>query len=153
MVIRGPGIPEGAKSKVPSTHIDMAPTYLDIAGVHPADLPPFLDGRSLLQEWKDGGVDNKKENRMGERVAREVLNIEYWGLTQEGADSVYETYHQENSYKTLRIVGDTSAWLFSRWCTSNETELYNTIVSKTTDSFCPHPRAKAALTSRLGGSI
>ncbi|KEF60263.1 uncharacterized protein A1O9_05113 [Exophiala aquamarina CBS 119918] len=123
MIIRGPGVPVGARSKVPSTHIDMAPTYLEIAGVRPADLPPFLDGRSLLQEWKNGGIGNKPR----ENIAREVLNVEYWGMTQEGADSVFEIYPQNNSYKTVRIVGDTSAWLFSRWCTSNDTELYNTI--------------------------
>lgn len=130
MIIRGPGVPVGASSKIPSTHIDMAPTYLDIAGVHPADLPPFLDGRSLLGEWKNGDI------KPTEHIAREVLNVEYWGMTQEGADSIYEVYLQENSYKTVRIVGETSAWLFSRWCTSNDTELYNTIVSQT--SSFPH---------------
>lgn len=123
MVIRGPGIPVNAVSKVPSTHIDMAPTYLDIAGVAPENLPEFFDGRSLLHEWKAGGVRGNFPD-----VAREVLNVEYWGFTQEGGDSEFEVYYPENSYKTLRIVGDDTAWLFSRWCTSNETELYNTIV-------------------------
>lgn len=37
-------------------------------------------------------------------------------------------YFLENDYKTMRIVGDSSAWLCSRWYT-NDTELYNTKAS------------------------
>lgn len=138
MVIRGPGIPRGVRSKIPSTHIDMAPTFLDIAKLDAEAHPPFLDGRSLLPEWKAGGSleelarqsDEAGSDAQPRHVAREILNIEYWGPGQEGADSPYVSYGVNNTYKTLRIVGDdatTGSWLFSRWCSSNDTELYNTV--------------------------
>ncbi|KAI0018990.1 arylsulfatase [Xylariomycetidae sp. FL0641] len=124
MIIRGPGVPEGVLSTVPSTHVDMAPTYLDIAGVQPEDFPEFLDGRSLLPELQNGGKE-LSNTWNGSEVAREVLNIEFWGtINQEGGE--YTTTEANNSYKTLRIVDEESSWLFSRWCWNNETELYNT---------------------------
>ncbi|KAH9228660.1 hypothetical protein K456DRAFT_803141 [Colletotrichum gloeosporioides 23] len=33
--------------------------------------------------------------------------------------------YSKNDYKTMRVVGDSSSWMYSRWC-SNDTELYDT---------------------------
>eukprot|EP01079_Euglenida_sp_SAG-EU17-18_P002380 gene2380-3185_t len=41
----GPGIPAGSSLKVMATNVDLAPTYLALAGVSPL---PQLDGRNLL---------------------------------------------------------------------------------------------------------
>lgn len=122
MIIRGPGIPHGKVSKIPSTHIDMAPTYLEMAGVPKADWPSFLDGRSLLKEWQ--GDENANCG-----VAKEILNVEFWGSIDNAAKPDYSHTQWNNSYKTLRIVAEDQAWLFTRWCDSNATELYNTHVS------------------------
>lgn len=127
MIIRGPGVPEGASSKVASTHIDMAPTFLDMAGVSPIDFPAFVDGRSLLPEWT--GMAESDGSWNGSYVAKEVLNIEFWGSIDNGAKPDYGLRQDNNSYKSVRLVSEKSAWLFSRWCTNNDTELYNTMVS------------------------
>lgn len=45
MVMRGPGVPEGARIDALAVNIDLAPTIAAIAGVEP---PDFVDGRSFL---------------------------------------------------------------------------------------------------------
>lgn len=72
MIIRGPGIPRGKTSKIPSTHIDVAPTLLEIAGVPQKNFPVFFDGRSLLKEWQ--GSENANRG-----VSKEIMNVEFWG--------------------------------------------------------------------------
>ncbi|KAF9767010.1 hypothetical protein IL306_000486 [Fusarium sp. DS 682] len=123
MIIRGPGISHGSKSKIPSTHVDMAPTFLEIAGLKKDSkgYPPFLDGRSLVSEWKNPEASHSSE--------KEILNVEFWGTIDNAASPDYSLRSGVYAYKTLRIVSETSAWLFSKWCTNNETELYDTIVS------------------------
>ncbi len=107
-------------SNIPSTHVDIAPTILDIAGVPSEDWPPFFDGRTLLPEWK--GLSASDDG-----ISREVLNIEYWGSAVAPA-SEYTRQIPYNSYKSLRIVSDTQGYLFNRWCFSNQTELYDTTI-------------------------
>ncbi|KAF4460984.1 arylsulfatase precursor, partial [Fusarium albosuccineum] len=126
MIIRGPGIEGGTVSKTPSTHIDLAPTYLDIAGLEASLRPSFLDGRSLINEWI-GSVD--KETNETKRVAKEIINIEFWGTISNGGLPDFEQRSEVYAYKTLRIVGEDSGWLFSRWCEANTTELYNTLLT------------------------
>ncbi|KAJ4295092.1 hypothetical protein N0V90_007101 [Kalmusia sp. IMI 367209] len=117
MIVRGPGVPKGATSKIASTHIDFAPTFLDIAGVPEVDRPQFFDGRSMLGEWKMANSEAAAQN-----VDREIINVEFWGhLGNELKGGTYAN----NSYKTMRIVSEDSAWLYSRWCTG-DTELYDT---------------------------
>lgn len=119
-IVRGPNVPHGETSRLPGTHLDLAPTFLDIACVDQTDLPVFLDGRSLLDDWQS------PQNSTGSGH-QDLINIEFWGYsvvelpTQKGS--------MNNSYKALRVVGEDSAYLFTRWCTG-ETELYNTLVSE-----------------------
>ncbi|KAF4989040.1 hypothetical protein FDECE_14831 [Fusarium decemcellulare] len=123
MIIRGPGIKGGTVSKTPSMHIDLAPTYLDIAGLEASLRPSFLDGRSLINEWT--GSVNKETGEI-KRVAKEIINIEFWGTISNGGLHDFEQRSEVYAYKTLRIVREDSGWLFSRWCEANTTELYNT---------------------------
>jgi len=123
MIIRGPGIPRGKTSKIPSTHIDVAPTLLEIAGVPQKNFPVFFDGRSLLKEWQ--GSENANRG-----VSKEIMNVEFWGSIDNAGRPDFAKRHANNSYKTLRIVGEREGWLFTRWCEGNATELYNTIVSR-----------------------
>ncbi|KAF0323030.1 sulfatase [Colletotrichum asianum] len=122
-VVRGPGVPSGVKSSLPGSHVDLAPTFLEIAGVNPEDFPPFLDGRSLFDQWLQPDSGYKSQNQ---GVGRELLNVEFWGsrIIEAPAASEVGTI-LNNSYKTLRLVGNEFSWLFVKWCT-NEMELYNT---------------------------
>lgn len=52
-IVRGPGVPANKTSEFPSAHLDLAPTFLEIAGVPKENWPTFLDGRSLLTSWKN----------------------------------------------------------------------------------------------------
>ncbi|KAF2247756.1 amidase signature enzyme [Trematosphaeria pertusa] len=70
MVVRGPGIPAGATSKIPSTHIDFALTFLDIAAVAEADHPKLFDGRSLLGEWKNANSEAAAQCRSRDHPCR-----------------------------------------------------------------------------------
>jgi arylsulfatase A-like enzyme len=44
-ILRGPGVPAGARIEAMALNIDLAPTFAEIAGIEP---PDFVDGRSLL---------------------------------------------------------------------------------------------------------
>lgn len=50
MVMRGPGVPQGAEIHALVTNIDFAPTFAEIAGV---PTPDFVDGRSFLPLLED----------------------------------------------------------------------------------------------------
>lgn len=123
--VRGPGIPAGVTSKIPGAHVDLVPTILDIAGVPEEQWPPQLDGRSLLGQWHD--PEASTGDGAGGGNAKETINVEFWGLCIVEAPSGVDlgTPFQNNSYKTLRIVGEDESWLYSHWCTG-ELELYNT---------------------------
>lgn len=66
LYVRGPGIPTNQTIDVITSHTDLAPTFLHIAG---APNRPGLDGKKLPFT-----VDETKESR------REHAAIEYWGV-------------------------------------------------------------------------
>ncbi|TPX15448.1 uncharacterized protein E0L32_004428 [Thyridium curvatum] len=123
--VRGPGIPKNITSKIPGAHLDLGPTFLDIAGVPQDKWPSFFDGQSLLPQWHDPESSTGDGNGGGN--AKETLNVEFWGLCIVEAPNAAElgVPFKKNSYKTLRIVGSDESWLYSYWCTG-EVELYNT---------------------------
>lgn len=146
--VRGPGIPQGLKSSLPSTHVDLAPTFLQIAGLRADQYPSFLDGASLLDQWhhpnQTSGPDHGKGN------ARETLNIEFWGLCTIEAPSIKDIGgpFKNNTYKTVRILSENDSWLFTKWCTG-DIEMYHTSTDQwelrnIADS--KDPRHKRALT-------
>jgi hypothetical protein len=123
LIVRGPGIPAGKTSRIPSAPLDFAPTFLEIAGVKREDFPEIFDGRSLLTDWKN---PNPIVTNGSRDDSYEILNIEFWGLGNlESPFQRAEVDASNNSYKTLRVVGEEHGYLYSRWCT-NETELYDT---------------------------
>ncbi|KAI0137520.1 arylsulfatase [Xylariales sp. AK1849] len=119
--VRGPGVPANVTSSAPSVHLDLAPTFLEIAGLPQEEWPPFLDGRSIVSTWKDPLAPLNSSCATDD--IREILNVEFWGI--QSVESIPLTQYNDNSYKTLRIVGDETSYLYSRWCT-NEAELYDT---------------------------
>lgn len=126
-VVRGPGIPEGVLSSDPSTHIDLAPTFLEIAGLSKSEWPTFLDGRSLLDQWHGEGVKCPAERNDKDSVAAEVINIEFWGGNH--FEGPAWNSNANNSYKTVRIIDQAASWYYAKWCEGPiDTELYNTRV-------------------------
>lgn len=153
-IVRGPNVPVGAKSILPSLHLDLAPTFLEIAGVAEEDYPVFFDGQSLLSQWHNPTVNNATGAGQGNcecmiinsplppspirsglphdiltnvyQLARESMNIEYWGLVGIEAPSGPELggSFYNNTYKTIRVVGDEQNWAYAVWC-NGQTELYN----------------------------
>ncbi|POS75657.1 arylsulfatase [Diaporthe helianthi] len=124
LVVRGPGVKAGQVSRIPSTVTDFAPTFLDITGLGDEDRPPFLDGTSMLQAW-----ENPDDLSIG--IEKEAINVEFWGRafteipTWTGGDGITGLY-RNNTYKTMRIVNEDYAWVYSRWCTG-DTELYDSL--------------------------
>lgn len=124
-IVRGPGVPANKTSNLPGAHLDLAPTFLDIAGLTPENeaYPPFLDGRSLLDNWENPETEPTQCPING--GGHEVINVEYWGRGEEETPWGVIA-HPNNSYKTLRIVRpDGGTYLYSKWCTG-EAELYDT---------------------------
>lgn len=67
-MIRGPGIPRGQTTDVVTAHVDLAPTFLKIAGVEPRD---DFDGSAIPLSPVD--LEEAKEDR------QEHVNVEFWG--------------------------------------------------------------------------
>lgn len=127
--VRGPGVPAGRTSNVPGLHLDLAPTFLDIAGLDESEWPVFFDGRSLLPQWRSPGRGNGEGGGQGN--GKESVGIEYWGRAGIEAPSAgaLGSPFLSNSYKTVRVLGEDQGWLYTKWCTG-EVELYNTTADR-----------------------
>ncbi|KAL5588473.1 hypothetical protein FOBRF1_015001 [Fusarium oxysporum] len=114
LFIRGPGVSSGSIENAVTTHIDLAPTILRLAG---ADLRSDFDGTPIP-------VLPTQENKRHEHVA-----VEYWGgAIAEGEiggfDGKGQIFAQNNTYKGVRIVHEDYNLYYSAWC-NNEHELYD----------------------------
>ncbi|OQD78142.1 hypothetical protein PENDEC_c001G01799 [Penicillium decumbens] len=118
LVVRGPGIPENQTFDVVTSHTDLAPTFLSIAGT----TREGLDGKAIPTTLQASKADEKKEH----------VAIEYWGLAvPEGIygyasdkDNQVGNSYQNNTYKGVRLISDDYSLYYSVWCT-NELEFYN----------------------------
>lgn len=128
--VRGPGIAEGAVEHSVTTHIDVVPTLFDLAGI---PLRRDFDGTPMPVLSEEG-------------IRHEHVAVEYWGRAiLEGNMSsigrILSTYYASltmlvsdqqaivpnNTYKSVRILGDGYNLYYSVWCT-NEHELYDMTV-------------------------
>ncbi|KAI9002079.1 alkaline-phosphatase-like protein [Hyaloraphidium curvatum] len=109
MLVRGPGVPKNHVSKDVTTHTDIAPTLLKLAGI---PLPDHFDGAPmpLHGEAKDG-----------EKL--EAFGVEYWiGLLDEEASSTVN----DNNYKSVRYISKSGRnYLYTVRCEGHERELYD----------------------------
>ena len=117
-LLRGPGIPKGGQVSSVTTHIDLAPTIMKIAGLAHRD---DFDGVSIPL--------NEQEMQEDELTRHEHVTVEYWGFAAgegrhgagpDGSPGLI----QNNTYKALRIVSEEYSLYYSVWCT-NEHELYD----------------------------
>lgn len=118
LIVRGPGVPAGEVAEIVTTHIDLAPTLLELAG---APSRADFDGDAIPL--------NKHDLKEAETSRHEHVTVEYWGFAAfEGEFFEGDRVLGNNTYKALRIVGKTYNFYYSVWCT-NEHELYDLNVS------------------------
>ncbi|KAH7305765.1 alkaline-phosphatase-like protein [Stachybotrys elegans] len=119
MVIRGPGIEAGSTRSNPSSHSDLAPTIMQLAGNDISD--KAFDGSPMDLGLPDD--DNYRAPGRSEHVA-----VEFWGSAI--GESIYakkfggNRVYPNNTYKGLRIEADDYAFYYSVWC-NNAKELYD----------------------------
>lgn len=110
LIVRGPGIAKGHSLDLVSSHTDIAPTILHLAG----ETRQNFDGFPIPLT---GTFDSKTR---GEHV-----NVEFWGKgLPEGKYGVEIRDYPNNTYKALRIIGDGYSLYYSVWCTG-EREYYD----------------------------
>ncbi|KID82851.1 arylsulfatase precursor [Metarhizium guizhouense ARSEF 977] len=113
-IIRGPGIAAGKEVSFPTSHTDIVPTLFKLAGI---PLHEDFDGVPIAVTPED----QRRQVRKNEHV-----NIEYWGrgyLEGEVFGNLRGAF-SNNTYKTLRLVGDKHDFMYGVWCT-NEHQLYD----------------------------
>jgi N-acetylglucosamine-6-sulfatase len=140
MVIRGPGVPAGARIDAMALNIDLAPTFADMAGIQ---TPDFVDGRSFLPLLADPG----QPWRQSFLVERRQLEVQYIELAEQ--HGINRDQLDRHAYvEGLR----TPEWAYIEYGTG-ERELYNVLddpyqldnAIERTD-----PSLKRALAARLG---
>ncbi|RYN53297.1 Arylsulfatase [Alternaria tenuissima] len=110
--IRGPGIAKGAVQTIPSSHTDIVPTLFHLAGIP-------------LREDFDGEPIPVTEELLARNEKSEHINIEFWGnYLVEGNTFFGQSSLLNNTYKTVRVVGEEYDLAYTVWCT-NEHELYD----------------------------
>lgn len=85
LIVRGPDVPKRKVFQHLLGHIDLIPTFLELAG---ADIPHFVDGKSFAPLLKDPAAHDQKqwqpailiENWEGKSVYENSLDVEYKAL-------------------------------------------------------------------------
>jgi N-acetylglucosamine-6-sulfatase len=130
LVITGPGVPAGRETSAITSSIDLAPTFLAIAGTQPTDKPdgvsllPLLRGKSPPADWQRAALV--------EHRARSVQS--------QGPDKQPVQAGRPPSYEAMR----TDRWLYVEYVTG-EREYYDL----TSDPFEMHNIAGRLGTERL----
>jgi N-acetylglucosamine-6-sulfatase len=113
--IRGPGIPKNTTQHVPSSHTDIVPTLFHLAGIP-------------LREDFDGEPIPVTKAMLAHNTKSEHVNIEYWGAYPFEGNIFYgQSVLPDNTYKTVRVIGEKYNLAYTVWCT-NEHELYDMTV-------------------------
>ena len=136
MAIRGPGIAKGMVTDVVTSHTDLAPTFLSLAGGKLRDdfdgvaMPLFAtddDDRTAYADHEDELTDKKRRHKVTETKKKEQrqehVNVESWGIIM--SEGRYGSHlYLNHTYKALRIIGEEYNLLYTVWC-SGEHELYD----------------------------
>jgi N-acetylglucosamine-6-sulfatase len=112
LVIRGPGLPEGAVSRELVANVDLAPTLLDLADVSPGKP---VDGRSLIPFARNPGWRTRRA------ILHETGGSRWVGLRgQDEAANGRRSLRRVLTYRAVRTPG----WLYVRYH-GGERELYD----------------------------
>jgi arylsulfatase A-like enzyme len=107
-IMEGPGIqPNSTLSTVVGSHADLAPTWLELAGI---PTPDYMDGRSVASQLVpsfnpriDPGQQDKESQLFAVRPLT-VAYIEYHGLGPVGAPRrLLDSFN--NTFRAIRVVG------------------------------------------------
>ncbi len=120
-IVRGPGVPAGHVTERVTSHTDISPTVLKLAGA--------------TREEFDGSVIPLTTPSVADDIPGEHVNIEFWGKAiPEGIWGAYgdvwdpdvgsKVLATNNTYKGLRIVSPEYSLYYSVWC-SGEKEYYD----------------------------
>ena len=105
-VVRGPGVAAaGTVVTAPVGNVDLAPTFLSLAGVTP---PPHMDGRSLLPLLTPAGAADAKW--------RDAFLLEHFAFTGWPAHfgpDVRMNSNPNNTYRALRFVNASHDWTYA----------------------------------------
>ncbi|KAI0022873.1 arylsulfatase [Xylariomycetidae sp. FL0641] len=126
LIVRGPGVPRGATSDLVTSHTDIAPTFLAIAGVEAAQREQYeLDGAVIPLDaaTTPTAEDDDDPDDPDTTASREHVNVEMWGIIVSEGIYGYVLYNN-HTYKALRVVGDGYSLLYTVWCTGQH-ELYD----------------------------
>ncbi|EXA35193.1 hypothetical protein FOVG_13954 [Fusarium oxysporum f. sp. pisi HDV247] len=123
LLIRGPGVPKSKVTDAVTSHTDLAPTILRMAGIKAR---PDFDGLSVPL--------SRNEINQGAKASAEHLGIEFWGIL---GDESWHTHQADshnlgtaipgNTYKGVRIQSKDYNLYYAVHCT-NEHELYDMTV-------------------------
>jgi N-acetylglucosamine-6-sulfatase len=123
LIVRGPGVAAGRLTQAVTSHTDIAPTIMALAGQERSD----FDGVSIPLTDEDTHAEKAYERS-------EHVNIEFWGMAiPEGiwgrygdGNSDHGIVHafRNNTYKGLRLIGEDYSLYYSVWC-SGEKEYYD----------------------------
>ncbi|CAH0046832.1 unnamed protein product [Clonostachys solani] len=114
MIIRGPGIEAGSTRSIPSSHTDLAPTLLQLAGESIGNKE--LDGAPM-----DLGLPSANYSAP---ARTEHVAVEFWGPGLGESKFAKPKHYKNNTYKGLRLESDAYGFYYSVWC-NNARELYN----------------------------
>ena len=121
MVMRGPGVAEGARVEAMTLNNDLAPTFAEIAGIAP---PAFVDGRSLLplledpaRPWRRSFLIQRRELETHEMTGAarfDAIRTEDWTYVQYG-DGARELYNlRQDRHQLDSMVGRADPWVVER---------------------------------------
>ncbi|KAJ3289565.1 hypothetical protein HDU79_003919 [Rhizoclosmatium sp. JEL0117] len=108
-IVRGPGVAKGAVRKESTTHTDIAPTFLKLAGAQ--NKAYAFDGTPIPIFTQDSPQPN-----------RESFAVEFW---RPYVSELFDIENiNENVYRSVRIVSEEYSYLYTVWCTDHY-ELYD----------------------------
>ncbi|KXS17421.1 Arylsulphatase [Gonapodya prolifera JEL478] len=118
-IVRGPGVACGRVADVVTSHVDLAPTVLKLAGL---PLRDEFDGTPIPVTAPDLDWANVAGRK------REVTLAEMWiqGISSvsEVTGQILNTASLNTTYKSLRLVGSNYNLFYGIWC-NNDHELYD----------------------------
>lgn len=115
LIVRGPGVPAGKVAEVVTTHVDLAPTILGLAG---APARADFDGEAI--PLSEAALEKAKETR------HEHVTVEFWGFaaTEGRLFGDDKRLYLNNTYKAVRVIAGDYNLYYSVWC-NNEHEFYD----------------------------
>ncbi len=113
MLVRGPGVAAGTFVDGVTSHSDIAPTLIDLAG---GAVPDFMDGSSFAPQLLGGGGGGGGSGGGGSSGARQATLVEYWSIHNPvRMQNGHATDSGNNTHRAIRIVNATHNLLFAEF--------------------------------------